>query len=276
MIPSTRPEYPKSSLRFDWIVASLSAWIVGGLYLDGWAHHHGKVDDSFLTPWHAVLYSGVLALFTFLFLNQAQNVFKGHPLRRSLPKGYLLSLIGVALFLIAGLLDFLWHAAFGVELDLEALLSPTHLLLATSGILMFSGAIRALRSRMQTGEASSGWKALGPLVLSTTFVLSILTFFTQFAHPISYPLAGKLTAIDQGRFSDIYLMNSDGTGQIRLSNSEMNAWGGAWSPDGRQIVFTQREIKEDNNSQSALYLMAVDGSDVKQLTDMPGHEYLPA
>jgi len=276
MIPSTRPEYPKSSLRFDWIVAGLSAWIVGGLYLDGWAHHHGKVDDSFLTPWHAALYSGVLVMFLFLFLNQARNTFKGYPLQRSLPKGYLLSLIGVALFLLGGLLDFLWHAAFGVELDLEALLSPTHLLLATSGVLMVSGPIRALHSRMQTGEVFTGWKKLGPLVLCATFILSIITFFTQFAHPIGYPMAGKLTAIDQGRFSDIYLINSDGTSQTRLTSTlDTNAWGGAWSPDGRQIVFTQREIKEDNNAQSALYLMNGDGSGVKQLTDMPGHEYLP-
>jgi TolB protein len=275
----THPEYPQSSLRFDWIVSGLSAWIIGGLYLDGWAHNHGKVDDSFFTPWHAALYSGVFVMFIFLFSHQARNVFKGHPLGRALPKGYLLSLIGVALFLLGGLLDLLWHAAFGIELDLEALLSPTHLLLATSGVLMVSGPIRALVSRMQMGEVFNGWKALGPLVLCATFILSILTFFTQFAHPIGYPMAGKLTTIDQGRFSDIYLIHADGTSQIRLTSTlDTNAWGGAWSPDGRQIVFTQSEVKEGQGraAESALYLMAADGSGIKQLTEMPGHEYLPA
>src|SRR5262245_11121971 len=179
MTPAASPEYPKSSARFDWIVAGLSAWIIGGLYLDGWAHSHGKVDDVFFTPWHAILYSGVLVLFIFLFIHQVRNVLKGYPLRRALPKGYLLSIIGLALFLLGGALDLLWHTLFGVEFDIAALLSPTHLLLATSGVLMVTGPIRAAWSRQNSGEALDGWKALGPVVLSGTFVLSILTFFTQ-------------------------------------------------------------------------------------------------
>jgi hypothetical protein len=32
----------------------LSAWLVGGLFPDGWAHAHGRVDQSFFTPWHTV------------------------------------------------------------------------------------------------------------------------------------------------------------------------------------------------------------------------------
>ena len=28
------------SIRFDAAVALLSAWLIGGLYLDGWAHHN--------------------------------------------------------------------------------------------------------------------------------------------------------------------------------------------------------------------------------------------
>jgi hypothetical protein len=40
-------------LAFDWVMMSLSLLFLGGLYLDGWAHNHGRVDDSFFTIWHA-------------------------------------------------------------------------------------------------------------------------------------------------------------------------------------------------------------------------------
>ena len=49
----------------------LTAWLVGGLFLDGWAHAHGKVDQSFFTPWHAVFYSGFAAVALALLANIA-------------------------------------------------------------------------------------------------------------------------------------------------------------------------------------------------------------
>jgi hypothetical protein len=41
---------PAGSGAFDWAITTLCAAFVGGLFLDGWAHTHGRVDDSFLTP----------------------------------------------------------------------------------------------------------------------------------------------------------------------------------------------------------------------------------
>lgn len=279
---SVKPEAERAqtkapgSVRFDWAAALLSAWMIGGLYLDGWAHNHGRVDDVFFTPWHAVLYSGVLVMFIFLGFNQSRNMSTGQPWRSALPEGYLLSLAGAVLFMLGGALDFLWHTFFGVEVNLEALLSPTHLLLATSGVLIVSGPIRAVWSRPLSGEAR-GWKVLGPMVLSAGLILSVLTFFTQFAHPISEPVARQRTTFDQARYSDIYVMNADGTGQTRLTAAPNRyAWGSAWSPDGRQIVFTQGEVIDVDSPESALFLMNADGSDSRQLTDMPGQEYVPA
>src|SRR5262245_30599265 len=42
-------DYPAASARFDWLAVALSAWVIGGAYLDGWAHNHGRVDDVFFT-----------------------------------------------------------------------------------------------------------------------------------------------------------------------------------------------------------------------------------
>src|SRR5687768_13599580 len=53
-------------LQVDRVMVGLSAVIVLGACLDGWAHNHNKVDSSFFTPWHAVLYSGFMLTAAFL------------------------------------------------------------------------------------------------------------------------------------------------------------------------------------------------------------------
>ncbi len=183
--------YPAASLRFDWAAAALDLWLIGGLYLDGWAHRHGRVDTSFFTPWHAVLYSGATVLMIFLALAMGRWLARGHTWRHALPAGYLLALIGAGLFALGGLLDMTWHTLFGVEVDLEALLSPSHLLLAFSGVFMITGPLRAAWVRP---AAAKGWPALGPLVFSTLALLSIFTFFTTYAHPFDYNLASAWEA----------------------------------------------------------------------------------
>src|SRR5262245_11407871 len=100
---------PLGGLGFDWAMVLLSAWFLGGLYLDGWAHTHGKVDQSFFTPWHAVLYSGQLVVALFLEAHWLRNLSRGRSWRAALPAGYGLSLIGVLLWFPAGLGDLLWH-----------------------------------------------------------------------------------------------------------------------------------------------------------------------
>src|SRR5688500_15625106 len=44
---------------FEWGVAFFATWFVVGLYLGGWAHIH-DLPETFFTPWHAMIYSGVL------------------------------------------------------------------------------------------------------------------------------------------------------------------------------------------------------------------------
>src|SRR5689334_11553280 len=118
--------YPAGGLLFDWVFTFLSAWLVCGVFLDGWAHNHGKVDDVFFTLWHAVLYSGALAIIVFTSAAYARNLVRGYAWPRLLPAGYGLSLAGSVVFLAGGVLDMAWHELFGAEVNLEALLSPTH------------------------------------------------------------------------------------------------------------------------------------------------------
>jgi hypothetical protein len=134
-----------------------------------------------------VLYSGAFAIILVLSATYARNLIGGQAWPRLLPAGYGLSLAGAALFLLGGVLDMLWHQAFGVEVNIEALLSPTHLLLASSGVLMVGGPLRAAWSR----TPAHGWGALGAPLLSATLTLALLTFFTQYGHPIAQPLAAR-------------------------------------------------------------------------------------
>lgn len=66
------------------------------------------------------------------------------------------------------------------------LLSPSHLLLAFSGVLIQSSPLRAAWRRADP-VTSHGWGTLLPALLSLLAVFSIFTFFTEFAHPFVHP-----------------------------------------------------------------------------------------
>jgi hypothetical protein len=172
-----------SSLRFDWAMLGLSVWLVGGAFVDGWAHTHGKVDTAFFTPWHAAFYSGFVAVASFLVGHMLRNLVRGYAWRSALPTGYGLSLLGALVFWLGGVSDLLWHTLFGIEKDVEALLSPTHLLLACGVWLIVSGPFRAAWQR--TEAPTLHWAQQAPMLLSLTCMLSVCTFITQIAHPIA-------------------------------------------------------------------------------------------
>jgi hypothetical protein len=183
-------------------------WFIGGLFLDGWAHNNGRVDNTFFTPWHAVLYSGYAAVGALMVITQFRNVTKGYAWTRALPRGYLLSLLGVILFGFGGGFDFWWHSTFGFEANVEALLSPAHLLLATGAMLFVSGPLRAAWGR-RNADTPAGWAGFLPAFISLLGVLSLLTFFTQYSHFFNSP--GVMVyppQSDQHFFYDVFGVDS--------------------------------------------------------------------
>lgn len=176
---------PLGSRSYDWIVVLLSFWLVAGMVMDGWAHNHIPELESFFTPWHAVFYSGFLAFAGFLAATLVRNRAKGYPWRRAMPPAYELTVLGVLIFIAGGTGDLIWHEIFGVETGVEALLSPTHLMLALGGSLMVSGPFRVCwQQRCNQDQPMGSWIDLLPALLSLTFLLSIWTFMTQFGHPL--------------------------------------------------------------------------------------------
>jgi hypothetical protein len=181
---------PLGGSGYDWTVVILSFWFLTGVYLDGWAHNHIPELESFFTPWHAVFYSGFLAVAGFLMATLVRNHAKGYPWRYAMPPGYELSILGVLIFSVGGVGDMIWHEFFGIEADVEALLSPTHLMLALGATLFVSAPWRAGWRRLPNeNDRPQGWVESLPQFLSMTFLLSLWTFMTQFAHPLVDPWA---------------------------------------------------------------------------------------
>lgn len=160
--------------------------MVVGLFLDGWAHHHLAEElESFFTPWHAVLYSGATALGGILLIAAFLNYRKGYRLKNILPREYLVALIGFILFGAAGILDLLWHEVFGIEENVEALYSPSHLLLFSSGIMGVGTLFRALWEREKIPQEL-------PHIISAALVLCVLSFVMLPLHPFVHPMMGNL------------------------------------------------------------------------------------
>jgi len=195
--------FPVGGILFDTIATALSVWFLLGMFLDGWAHNHGKVDNTFFTPWHAVLYSSVLVVAIFLVVVQFANMRRGFTWAYSLPRGYGISRVGVLVFLSGGLFDFAWHSWFGFEANVEALLSPAHLLLATGAFLFLTGPLRAAWMRPRD-ERKDGWLNLLPVVVSLCGLLSLMTFFTQYAHPFANARTIALSRFQVSGDSDFF------------------------------------------------------------------------
>ena len=110
-------------------------WLTVGLFLDGYAHENILTGDSesFFTLWHAVVYAGFAVTAAWLV----------HLRRRGpLDDAYRLAIVGILLFGVGGAGDLAWHTALGVETGIDALLSPTHLVLFVGLVLILTTALR--------------------------------------------------------------------------------------------------------------------------------------
>lgn len=107
------------------------------------------------------------------------------------------------------------------------------------------------------------------------------TGFTASIEPAWSPRGDKIAfSSSRGRPEDqvreLYVMNPDGTNQVRLATNTTGILPGdylpAWSPDGSRIAFT---TNRDVNSE--IYIMNADGTGLTNLTNTPRrHEQDPA
>ncbi len=164
-------------------VAIFGTWAIAGLYVDGWAHAHLK-PETFFTPWHAILYSGIVCGVAFFAFARRDAVDR-------------LMLVGVAVFAVGAVGDLIWHTIFGIELSLAALLSPTHLMLMLGAILMLTGPLRSAGD-----DHAPSLRDFGPTIASLTLATLVVSFFTNYLSAFRY------TALTPDQFTEVYAVAS--------------------------------------------------------------------
>jgi len=77
-------------------------------------------------------------------------------------------------------------------------------------------------------------------------------------------------------FHDVYVIKADGSGPLTLRSTLPLRYDedfeSDWSPDGTKIAFAS---SRDGGDDSDIYTMDADGSDVTQVTNLPGNEQYP-
>ena len=187
--------------KFDVIFCSSVLWLIGGTFSDAWAHNNVPRLETFWTPWHGLLYSGLLALIISLATVLMLNRRRSGSWQQAIPEGYRLVYLAMPLMVLDGLADMTWHLLFGVEQNLDALFSPTHLTGLICIALFATGPLYSMYVRRVTPSSFSDSFLLATAVL-LPYVLMVNTLqsFSVFAQawPTTTPRSfdiGQLAAI---------------------------------------------------------------------------------
>jgi hypothetical protein len=146
-----------ASRRDDTVGVLFGMALVGGVLADAWAHTNRlKTLEGFFTPWHGLLYGGFAATAAWTWWLAFRHRREDPRWWRSRwPAGYGLGAVGTLVFLAGGVGDMFWHEILGIETGLKAGLSPSHLAIATGGVLLLTS---QLRSWWASGEG--GWRSV--------------------------------------------------------------------------------------------------------------------
>jgi hypothetical protein len=150
--------------------------IIVGSILDLLSHFRGWTsnEEGVFTPAHYVLYAGIMMACGTLGLPVASSRWLRKPLSSILPKGYEWVYWAVVFFPIGVVGDVVWHSIFGVEVGLEALASPTHILLQVAIYITLISPVLAMVANNPKGTRLSWIKE--PLGLFATIAVVVFTF----------------------------------------------------------------------------------------------------
>jgi hypothetical protein len=137
------------SATLDVLVGIVGLWLAAGFLWDSWAHLHVAIE-SFFTPYHAIFYSAMVAGTLILAVVARRNLALGFTGLNALPAAYQNALWGIPVFFAGGVGDLIWHTFFGVEDRVEAVTSPTHLIIGCGVLLTLSAPIRSALEQRTT------------------------------------------------------------------------------------------------------------------------------
>jgi hypothetical protein len=176
------------SWRGDLLTVGLSVWLIVGIFIDGWAHNTRPNLETFFTPWHAVFYSGFVAVGSWIAWSVWRYRRVGVAWPDAIPAGYGAAVVGLGIFLLSGWGDLMWHQAFGIEQNIAALFSPTHLGLFVGALLIVTAPLRSAWSDSGATRDAS-WVRLFPAVAALALGAALTAFINQELHPFRDNLA---------------------------------------------------------------------------------------
>jgi TolB protein len=85
------------------------------------------------------------------------------------------------------------------------------------------------------------------------------------------------TRTDAKENKAVHVINMDGSGELAVATGLAQSWDGLWSPDGKQLVFSDPPPSADPTVQnSKVYIADADGQHRRLLATYPGFLQLPA
>jgi hypothetical protein len=168
--------------RADMATVAFCTWLIAGLAVDGWAHVNLRRLETFFTPWHAIFYSGFLTTAAWIIWNVRRRSRGVASALEAVPAGYGLGLVGLAMFAVGGVLDMIWHIVYGIEVNIDALLSPTHLLLYAGGFLIITSPFRAAWTDPDLSTHPTLSRFL-PALMSITLASALSAFMFMYLSP---------------------------------------------------------------------------------------------
>lgn len=164
-----------------WLLTG-GAVVIGGVFADGWAHSNILDElESFITPWHSIIFAGYLLTVTVVLMATRRRMSGPGRWLEAVPRAWKPAGLGVVVFAAGFLGDGLWHTIFGIEADLEALVSPTHLLMLFGGVAILGTPLGAAWT--SSGGRRATWRSHGAVLASMVLVTLAAAFFLLWAWP---------------------------------------------------------------------------------------------
>jgi len=265
----------RGASRFEALATWLALWVVGGLYLAGWAVQTGTATNATFSLYHVPGYLGLIALAAVVAERMFDRSIGAGPAARirsawtGRSAGERVIVVGTIVLVAFVVLDLAWTVTLGIGDGLEGRQAPTRLLLPLGLILVASGWLVG---------ASVGGHRLGWLgVVAATTILGALGFWIGAWHPVFTPWSAQSPVSGTDLRTEIWTMAPEGALQTRIvptGTGEVSE--PAWSPDGKQLAYTAWTLAPDGSRLADLWIANADGTGARQITTDPEWDWLPA